>query len=292
MATHLDRLLDCMSRHADGSTHLQGLIGMFLELLVEPEVTTYRVDLHGYPSARKHLWERDRDLVLALLHGETGLDFSHVLSFPYYAACRAAGAFVHTVPTGGLYAERINLVPVTAEEILAAGDTAYMLNAYGDTRPLSRAAWMARVVSTPMSDPMTAFAVADMLAFASGMIASDALPGPNPDDIPMAEALRNPQTREHQTALGVCVAQNRLHVYHELFRDNPLRGLRPGMCVSEPLVEAHAEMVRDDLDARAGPPAHAVERELRESVAHNVALAHCLPTQLLYRTYWEHINSQ
>jgi hypothetical protein len=271
---------------------LQNLLVAFDRLTADAPTRTLRVDVTGYPPASVARWKSVRAEAIGRLLDETGVDFSFLLTFAWYASAKSHGVLVRTVPAETLPSGRVSLVRVPIDELAESRCGVSSIFPHGKLTPINAAAWELRFAAPAMSNFMSGFFLTHELNLINLLVLSDRMGMPHEKCRPLAEAVRQPRNRMYQIALLEASMRSQMSVYHETCADNPLRGLPQGMCASGDAARAYAELILDDLNARSGPPAHEAESHARLSVANHIALAHGYVQPLLHRIIDRTLNSQ
>lgn len=289
MPEFTERLLRCAHDLCAADPDLCDLIDAYAPLVVEPRASTRNIALDAYPAPRERQWDRDRAMILEMIRAESGEDLSDVLTHPSYMAARARGRLLVTSIEAAM-TRRINVVPVPLEEVESRDDWAFMMAGCGNTDPIRETAWLVRIVREPMSDPWTGFAFVEFLTFIHALNASEELPTP-PGCMTIAHAFRTTNDPTSALALKVAISETRRQLLRRLFPGGELREIPYGLAPHSEAILAYKELVLEDLARRTGPPAHAAEADLRETIVTEVVIAQCVGIHMLPAVMGQLLNS-
>ncbi len=289
MPEFTDRLLRCARELCAAEPDLRALVDAYAPLLVEPVATTREIALDVFPAPGERQWDRDRQLILEMIRAETGEDLSDALSYPSYLAARARGRLLVTT-IDAVTTCRVNVVPVPLEEAESRDDWAFMMSGCGNAVPIRDTAWLIRVVREEMTDAWTGFALVEFLTFIHALILSEELPTP-PGYRTLADAFRDTDDPTCALALKVAISETRRQLLLRLFPDGELRRIPYGLVPHSEAILAYKELALEDLARRTGPPSHAAEADLRETVLTEATIAQCVGIHMLPSVMAQLLNS-
>lgn len=286
MPEFTDRLLRCARDLCAHDPELTTLVDGYAQSFAEPAVVTRTIALSEYPSPAPPQWERDRMIILEMIHEECGEDLSGNLEYPAYMTARMRGRILVTSVTGGVGVGCINVVPIPLEEVESRDDLAFMLFSCGNNARMCDATWLVRIVRERMTDAWTGFALTSSIAFVHALITDDAA-ARTPGYLSAADAFRDAPNPTCRLALKAMTSEtSRLLIAH-LFPDNSLNAIPYGLVHNDEAILAYKELALTDLAQRIGLPSHAAEAYLRDLIVGEATIAQCvgirrLPTVLAH----------